>query len=124
MKENGIFGTNFTSRVKVMEDFYSTPEEFLGKKEASTLKRALRTLEQSETNDTVKVFLLDGSEDAKIGLKVERDIEGKKYAGKSVIALFCTDLKTKNVYEAYKKALKEANSMRTPVKKSGLDEFI
>ena len=41
MKVNGIFGTNFTSRVKVMEDFYSTPEEFLGKKRSLHPKKSL-----------------------------------------------------------------------------------
>ena len=124
MKINGISGANFTSRIKVIENFYSTPEEIIGKKETSTLKRALRVLEQNEMDDTVKIFLFDDDENTTIGLKVEKNIKGKKYTGKSVIPLFYKNLKVENIYEAYAKALNEADGMCARVKTSSLDKFI
>lgn len=124
MKISNLSGANFTSKVKIVEDYNRTPEEIIGNKEATALKRALRSLQQNEIDDTVKIFLLDGAESPQIGVKVEKIINGKKHEGKSTIPLFYTDLKAEKIYEAYAKASEKASENKTVAKKSRLDEFI
>ena len=124
MKVNNLSRVNFASRVKIIENYNQTPEEIIGSKDATTLKRALHKLQQNEIDDTVKIFLLNGAESAQIGVKVEKNIGNKKYEGKSTIPLFYTDLIAEKIFEAYTKASEEANKNKKMVRKSRLDEFI
>ncbi len=120
MKINSISGNAFGSKVKVIDNFYRNPADCLNNGDASVLKRALRKLEQNERDDTVKVFMLDDD----IGIKVETEIKGVRYEGRSIVPTFYKDLKIEDINEAYATAFREAESRQTRAKKGRLDEFV
>ena len=124
MKINNVSSINFKSNVKVIDDFYGKPEDKLNKKDASTLKQALTKLQHNGEDDTVKVFALDGLEGTILGIKVEKEIDGKKYQGRIKIPLFFKDLQVKDIQYAYAIAVNEALEKTNPITKSKFDTFM
>ena len=124
MKINSISNTNFKSNVKFIEDFNKTPEDRLGTYNSAAVHEALTQLAENGKNDTVKVVIIDGWEDNILAMKVEKEIDGKKYVGKAKTSLFYRNLKPDDVHKMYAKASEKAYSLETPKEEGVFDRFM
>ena len=124
MRINSNLNTNFTSKVRLIDDFYQKPEQRLGEDNAQTLLKALNKIENNGRKDRVDVFILDTQDAPTIGLRVQKKYQKKVYEGKSTISLFYHQLKENDLYFAYSNALERAKSKESPVKESKFDKFI
>lgn len=121
---NSVQDTNFTSKVKLADDFYQKPEQKLARDEVETLYEAINKLEKNKIDDKVDIFILDGAEAPLIGLRVRKKIKKQTYEGKSIISLFFRQLTQNDIFFAYSDAAERAKTAQTPVVKGRLDEFI
>ena len=121
---NSVQDTNFTSKVKLADDFYQKPEQKLARDEVETLYEAINKLEKNKIDDKVDIFILDGTEAPLIGLRVRKKIKKQTYEGKSIISLFFRHLTQNDIFFAYSDAAERAKTAQTPVVKGRLDEFI
>ena len=85
MRINSNLNTNFTSKVRLVDDFYQKPEQRLGEVNAQTLLKALNKIENNGRKDRVDVFILDTQDAPTIGLRVQKKYQKKAYEGKSTI---------------------------------------
>ena len=121
---NSVQDTNFTSKVKLADDFYQKPEQKLARDEVETLYPSITPLEKNNIDDKVDLFILDGTEAPLIGLRVRKKIKKQTYEGKSIISLFFRHLTQNDIFFAYSDAAERAKTAQTPVVKGRLDEFI